>query len=638
MKSIFRNLKSLALVAFVGFAAFAVSCKPDEPVTPTTPTNVEYEFEGGNNVFFEAGEKKSVAVKDGQSLEGATIVAPEGWSIVVVGNSLEITAPTQESVDAKSAVAYGDVELTLEVEDTNYSGKLGVYMGEIVAVDLVANSFKDVEVKAVITVDKYLVHLGTNGEWQAAFDEWKNTQDGWNPMDFGWDGEYYGVFEGSLFTFADNPYKPNYCAVPGTAYQLAILPLEEGKNATEYTYDNIYLFDFETIEAGQNGTVVPTFTLESASHDQINVKVDATGAYMTYYKIYSVSDYNQIGEDRFASFVKGELPKKGEIATEEQFTISERGLDENETIYLAAMSIDNNGNYGEITIQDFTSTTFAFNENIKVTLGEITCSDDGKTVYIPVSVEGGEVDHYRCSYVTNESEWGFQRYGGSVEKAEIVIATATNEYSGPKFYYPEGEEEYDENGNQINKTLVDGKIVVTQGPYPGAKARILVLVIDKNGMPSHAAYAEFTPTDTKLPVIYSTDEGYEYGMPSVTYKGVTKGMKGDEVIYTVDFNLYLGEGTATAWMAVANEDYTIGHTPYMLITRMMDGSFMFAKEFTTDGVFNADILYAQNDTERKSAAFVCWLDDKGYYHEVKLMYEPVLAAQDDIKKALAEMQ
>lgn len=640
MKSIFRNLKSLALVALVGVAAMAVSCEPTPDPTPTPGpsegTTEAYEFVGGENAYFEAGETKTVAVKEGQSVEGATVEAPEGWTVAATAEGLAITAPTAESVTDATAEAYGKVEVKLEVEDTTYEGTLNVFMGEIVEVEMVSNSFKDIEVKVVIAgIDSYLVHLGTDAAWQGAFDEWQNTQGSWNPMDFGWAGEYYGLFEGSLFTFAKNPYKMNYQPVPGTKYQLAILPLVEGKAVADYTYNDIRLYDLETVAAGKNGSVTPALSLESRSHAQVMVKVDATGAYMTYYEFYSQKDYEEIGADNFEKVIKSDVIKR-DFSTEPVFTAKEDGLDENETVYFAAMSIDENGNYGELALQEFTSDIFKFNENIKVTIGEITCNDEGKKVFVPVSVEGGEVDHYRCSYVTNENEWGFQRYGGSVEKAEIVIATANNEYSGPKFYYPEGVEKYDANGNRM-KNIEDGKIVISQGPYPGAKARILVLVIDKDGMPSHAAYAEFTPTDTSKPIINANEEGYEYGMPTVTYKSVTKGKKGDVTIYTVDFNVTLDEHTDTAWVAVAAQDYTVGYTAYELLTAMMAGRFQYAKEFVADGVFNADIMYAQNYEDRTSAAFVAWKDDNGNYHETKLMPEPVAAAQDDVNKALAEM-
>lgn len=625
MKSIFRNLKSLALVALVGVAALAVSCEPTPEPTPgpSESTTEAYEFVGGENVYFEAGEKKSVAVKEGQTLEGATVVAsPEGWDVAVVGNSLEITAPAE---DAEGAEAYGDVELKLEGEEKIYEGTLSVFVGQIISVEMVSNSFKDVEVKAVVAgIDNYLIHLGTNGEWQGSFDEWKNTVDSWNPIEFGWSGDYYGKFEGSLFTFANNPYKSNFQPVPGTQYQLAILPLVEGKAVADYTYDEIFLFEFETVKAGENGSVTPTFALDSRSHAQVAVQIDATGAYATYYAFYSDNDMEAIPENSRDAVIKKDIIKNGTFTTESTFVVKKHGLDENENVYLAAISIDENGNYGGLAFEMYTTDVFKFNENVVITLGEITCSGDGKTVYVPVeSVEGCEVAEYRYYYVNDSSSSWWLNLSRSTEKAELLIATAPNEYYGPKFVKPE--------------ELENNTFVITSGPNAGALAHIFVMVIDTDGMPSHAAYTQFTPTDTAVPVIYAGEEGYEYGMPTVTYKDVTKGMKGDEVIYTVNFNVILAEGTDTAWAAVASENYTVGRTAYRLLEEMMSGNFMYAKAYTTDGVFNADILYTQNGEDGNSAVYVAWKDDKGYYHETKLFYEPVAEAQDDVKKAWDEL-
>ena len=626
MKSIFRSLKSLALVALVGVAALAVSCEPaptpDGP-EPNDTVKEAYEFVDGSNVFFDAGEKKSVAVKEGQTLEGATVVAsPEGWSVAVVGNSLEITAPAE---DAEGAEAYGDVELKLEGEEKIYEGTLSVFVGQIISVEMVSNSFKDVEVKAVVAgIDSYLIHLGTNGEWQGSFDEWKNTVDGWNPIDFGWSGDYYGKFEGSLFTFADNPYKSNFQPIPGTKYQLAILPLVEGKAVANYTYDEIFLFEFETIEAGENGSVTPILSLDSRSHAQVAVQIDATGAYATYYAFYSDKDMEAIPENSRDAVIKKDIIKNGTFTTESTFVVKKHGLDENENVYLAAISIDENGNYGGLAFEQYTTDVFKFNEDVVITLGEITCSGDGKTVYVPVvSVEGCEVSEYRYFYVNDSSSSWWLNLSRSTEKAELLMATAPNEYYGPKFVKPE--------------ELVDNTFVITSGPSAGALAHIFVMVIDTDGMPSHAAYTQFTPTDTAVPVIYADEEGYEYGMPTVTYKDVTKGMKGEEIIYTVNFNVTLAEGTDTAWVAFASENYTIGRTAYRLLEDMMSGNFMYAKAYTTDGVFNADILYSQNGVDGDSAVYVAWKDDNGNYHETKLFYEPVAEAQDDVKKAWDEL-
>lgn len=617
MKSIFRNLKSLALVAVVGFAALAVSCGED-PI-PTDPVYEAYEFVDGNSVLFDAGEVKTVAVKEGQSLAGATVVStPAGWTVTATDAALEITAPTQESVDAESAEAYGYIVVRGVVDGTNYEGELGVCMGEIVEVEAVSSAFNDVTVKSVVATDNYLVHLGTNAEWKDSFDEWKNTAGGWNPIEFGWAGEYYGIFEGSLFTFARSPYKSNFKPTPGTKYQLAILPLVEGKDITTYAYSDVYLFDFETAEAGENGTVTPQFTLASRTHKEVVVTISAPEAYMTFYTFYSESDYEGIaGRD---NVIKSDLLKNGNVSNDAEITARKDGLAENAKVYLAAYSIDNNGNFGQLVVEEFSSDVFKFNEELKVVLGEITCNAEGKEIYVPVSVTGGEATSYKYAYVNSSSADWTINWGGKVEKAEIKLATG-NQYSGCHTV-------------ELSE-LVDGKIVISQGPWPGTMARLLVLAIDEAGLPSRAAYAEYTPTEESFVVIEQEAEGYEFGMPTITYVNVVSEEKNGIPTHYANFDVKFAEGTATAWVCVAGEDYVAGRSATRLVKEMIDEEqpFMGSKKFTENGVFKGDSMYMQNTEESLSAVFVTWLDTDGNYHETQLMYGPVADAQEDLKAA-----
>ena len=624
MKTFFRNLKTFALVAL---AACAVSCEdpnteepnPNEGGTTENPEkeNVVLRFNEAD-VFFAAGEQKTVTILENQPVENLVITAPEGWVVAQDGAALDVTAPTQESVDGGTAVANGKVTVKVETEDKIYEGSFGVYMGATVMVEVTSASFNDIQIKAVIKgVEEYRVHLGTNGLWKESFDEWQNP----NPMlptapEFGWAGNKFDVFEGSLFEFTQDPYTNNFVVVPGTSYDLAILPVVEGKGSADYTYADVKVFALTTAEAGNGGTVAPALSLDSKSHSEVVVKVSAANAYLTYYSYYSQADYEAIGGRE--SVIKKDLVSNGEISTSAEFTARKDGLQQGATVYFAAISIDQNGNFGELVMEPFTTDEFLFNDMV-VTLGTITCDETGKIVYVPVSTTGGEVDHYRYVYESNDSNWSIQ-YGGTIEKAEVKIATVPNQYYGPKFAYPED--------------LVDGKIVINKGPWPGSKARILVLAMDAEGVPSHAAYVEYTPYDSATIIVGANDEGYEYGMPTITYKDCFMKTFDDGSKYPfVNFNVTLAEGTEAAWICGAGEEYLIGRSAYELIKEMMDekAPFMKAEKFTTNGVFACDALYITADGESRKAIYATWLDKNGKYHEVKLFFDPVEAAQDDLK-------
>ncbi len=620
MKSLFNYFKALSLALL---AVAAVSCEDPIEETPKVE-DLLLQLES-NDIFFEAGETKTVTVAEGQAFANPTFETPEGWTVVADAASLAITAPSQESVDGGSAVAYGTIDIKVTVGVTDYVATLGVYMGSIIAAESISATFNDVQVKVIITgVEEYMMYLGTDGAWKESFDEWQASQDnGMEPKEFGWAGEYFGVFEGSLFDFARNPFKPDYAPLPDHKYELAILPMVDGKAVKKYTYSDVKLFTLPTAEAGENGKVVPTFALddEKTTHSQVYVNISAPDAYITFYSFYREQDYEDIGGRE--QVIKKNLITQGSTSTEDTMVASWTAMQPGQKLYLAAFSLDMDGNYGQLVIQEFSSKEFLFNEDLKVTLGEITCSEDGKTVYIPVSTTGGEVDYYRYAYIPSSvSAWN-TTYGGTIEKAEVYVASVPNQYYGPKFVYPED--------------LVNGEIVVSGagGPYPGTMARILVLAMDANGVPSRAAYAEYTPTENTFAMIESDQEGYEFGMPTVTYKDVTTEVKNGIPCVYANFNVTLAEGTETAWVCVAGEEYLDGRSATDLVKEMIDDEypFMKTKKFTANGVFNGDSMYAVNTEDSIKAVFVTWLDTNGKYHETKLMYEPIEDAQADLKAA-----
>lgn len=627
MKTIFRNLRAFAVVAMVGMVAtMAVSCedpqedKPNEKPTPSEPTEEVLEFAlDSNTVIFAAGEEKVIAVKEGQTVVGATVEAPEGWTVVASEEGLTVTAPTQESINEGAAAAVGTVEVEAETENKIYKGSFNVVAGDTyVYVEQLSNTFKDVQIKVAIKgVDKYMMHFGTDGGWKGAFDEWQNP----NPMLpeaplFGWEGTLHdSTFEGSLFEFAKSPYMEDFMPMPGIAYELSILPIVEGKANTDYSYSDVYLYSFKTADAGENGAVTPQFELAGQTYNDVSVNVNAEGAYVTFWTFYKDAEYEQIkGRDKV---IKENLVTMGEKSTSGEFVANKDNLNQGEKVHLAAISLDSEGNFGNLVIEEFFSGVYPFNDMV-VTLGEITHSDDGRTIYVPVSVEGGELAYYRYAYVSSgNSDWTIT-YGGSIEKAEVKIANVPNEYYGPKFVQPED--------------LVDGKIVIQRGISPGVMGRILVLATDTDGNSSHAAYVEYTTTESQYQVIYKNDADYEYGIPSVSFKDVTSvRLQDGSLKHYANFNITLSEHTEAAWVCVAGEEYMDSFTPYQLLfsstSSIIEGTFMFSQEYTENGVFAADTMYCYNTVESKSAVYVAWLDDNNFYHETALMYGPVEDAQ-----------
>ena len=98
----------------------------------------------------------------------------------------------------------------------------------------------------------------------------------------------------------------------------------------------------------------------------------------------------------------------GDQSTDANFVEKKTGLAQGEKLYIAALSLDNSGNYGALVVEEVYSGTYPFND-IEVTIGEVSHSSDGKTVYVPVTTKGGEVVGYAIETATKNGFSGLVR-------------------------------------------------------------------------------------------------------------------------------------------------------------------------------------------------------------------------------------
>lgn len=482
------------------------------------------------------------------------------------------------------------------------------YTWAVIDVKEVSVAFNDVQISAeVVGVDSYRMHLGTNGSWKDSFDEWQGSIGGWWPMEFGWAGSET-TFEGSLFEFAKDPYSyESEAVIPGTTYELAILPMEADKDALDYTYTDVKLYTFTTAEATNDGKVNATLTKESAGYDFVAVDIEAVGTYLTFYKFYKEADYEVIKDK--ADFIKQDLIEDGYRSSNAKVNARHGSMKPGETVYLAVVVLDKEGGYGEVVVEPFSSNVFSYNEDLKVTLGEITCNDLGNIVYVPVEVTGGTVKEYRYAYVSNSSTWQIT-YGGSLETAEYYIATVPNQYYGPKFVEPEA--------------LVDGKIVISGagGPVAGQSAHIVVIAMAEDGSASHGAYAEYTPVKSDLNISYEDDADFAYGKPSITFNRMDE----DYVVYDITF----APETEEVYISVGDDTMLESWTTYSLIEDILSNGWNMSKHYTESGEYRVYYMYLENTTYATNCVFMTWKDNNGKYHQVVPFYEPVEDVQDEI--------
>lgn len=415
--------------------------------------------------------------------------------------------------------------------------------------------------------DGYQVYFAeadyADGEWE--FSMWQKGSQGY----FGFPVWSKDGFEGSLFDFG---YDPEYSweqitGMPGMSYYLAVLPLVEGKPTTDYTFEDALVYYFDTAEPMAGGTLKVEIEAEEIGYTNVkgNFTADA-GTKFVYYNYYREAAWQEematwSNEKWAAALFTGGYTRNNTL----NFTYNCSPLNQGETIRFAAVAVDADGKYGEVTVKEFTSKVFTFSETLKV---EATAECKDKTATISVATTAGTAVKYRYGSTNSEYTWD-SVYGGTVEKAGQYLATTTSTY-----YYKEITAE--------DLAAADGKIVLSD-LYYNSLYHVVIMAVDAEGNFSQPVGVEFTP---KMDVgfLYAADEenpadeGYEIGMPS--YELVSCEMTYEDkenpswTCYTVDVKFTPSADAAKTFVSVMDESYEGTYpTPFAMMQYIVSNHY-----------------------------------------------------------------
>lgn len=491
------------------------------------------------------------------------------------------------------------------------------YKAVACSVTEVSSSFKDIQIEANIAgFAGYQVYFGeydpTYGSWQDDFDYW---QMGWG--DFGFT-RYEEKFTGSLFDFGYDAegWSEKLRAMPGTEYELVIIPLVEGKDVSEYTYDDAKAFYFKTKPAVEGGLTVPTFTVNTINYENIKVDVNVENAYISYYKFYREADYEKVSADK--EFLREDLMTNGAVKLDASYTVSQSGLNQGESRYLAAVAIDNNGQYGDVVVEKYTTEVFQFSETLKVKLEDFQVNDYGNEAYFKVSTEGGTAKQYRYANVNNTFSWT-NTYGGSAETAAQYIATVASEWYGPIFLDAE-----------TGKNARTGEIdLISEGEYagyfrlkglvPGETYQFVILVIDADGNTSHGVHKEYTP-EMSGTLIYSDEAAWAASEPTVVFDQEnfsTTVTDWGSTYYNYQYTISLGEGATQLWYQVMDEDYEGTYSsPWSLMQYLVTNvgtSSYYSQTITED----TTVVVEESYLYETAYLYMTWTDGQGNFFQCK---------------------
>ena len=181
---------------------------------------------------------------------------------------------------------------------------------------------------------------------------------------------------------------------PNAEYFAFVLPIISGKAAADYSFDDVFAFDFKTnaLTAGGSASVEFENVAETYTSLAVDMVADAD-VEMVYYNWYTTDEYNEL-ED-----VTTDLLENGYIFAGSEGSAN-KSVNPGESYILAAVAVDAEGQYGEVCEETLTAPTLTYSTTFVAAVGEPVFTEYtqyGQTNYkvnIPVTVEGGEAAKY----------------------------------------------------------------------------------------------------------------------------------------------------------------------------------------------------------------------------------------------------
>ena len=226
---------------------------------------------------------------------------------------------------------------------------------------------------------------------------------------------YTDVYVGSAFGFGNVEAESEM----NTPYLVWFAVAEEGKT---YTAADIMFREFTTsgLEAGSD--VVVTAGQAELTSSAISVPLTAEGAGMIFYSYVKYSNAGRYPDDAAKTAY---VLANGTCITGNAGTAVVEQLDQLETVYLYAVAVDDEGKYGNVYVEEYTTLESIFND-MQVNLEIVR--NNPYDVAMSVEVTGGEPTGfvYWIGKSTDNFWKSSSNLGGTREKAQDFIAANPN--------------------------------------------------------------------------------------------------------------------------------------------------------------------------------------------------------------------
>ncbi|MBR5211609.1 MAG: hypothetical protein IKV91_03440 [Bacteroidales bacterium] len=181
---------------------------------------------------------------------------------------------------------------------------------------------------------------------------------------------------------------------PNAEYFAFVLPIISGKAAADYSFDDVFAFDFKTspLTAGGSASVAFENIAKTYTSFALDMVADAD-VEMVYYNWYTADEYNELDD------VTTDLLENGYIFSGNEGSAN-KSVNPGDSYIIAAVAVNAEGQYGDVYEETLTAPTITYSTTFVAKVGEPVFTEYtqyGQTNYkvnIPVTVEGGEAAKY----------------------------------------------------------------------------------------------------------------------------------------------------------------------------------------------------------------------------------------------------
>ena len=375
---------------------------------------------------------------------------------------------------------------------------------------------------------------------------------------------------------------PNVEPVPvssGQTYVLWVAPYKEGQTVLKQA-DIVYKeFTVPEISAGGEMDVICTGT--EIDIKSVKATISAEGSSMIYSALLTAEEAESYPTeaDRVKYLIDKTIPSKDDVVE-----VCRDGLSPATSVKLIAMAVDPSGKYGDLLVENLTTSVPEFNEEIQI---ELSVEYEDKTAYIHVGGNSADVVYYYFVGKTSSSTW--TRYlGGTRESAEEFMVLNLDSYMLK---------------NTEEVPLVDGCIVYDDLEMGEAHVAV-VLAVDQEGEYSRAYITYFTPTLDLGDFVYKSGESKTLWMASrpVVKFGICDG---DSEFYTISWYVEPAEGMTAYTVCAHPNAFAEYNTPEEIATVVYNmGVKVVPDKLET-------VYYGTED----NYVYVTWCDEDGNFYE-----------------------